>query len=172
MPHGEDNVLLSEVKIPKCLFDCPCERGGMTQTPQWDTVCANCTPFKIPLSLTAQSIRLKPTFQCLVEGKTQHKTGRPICFGRWTLEGKVALLVTPQNAKTTIMQSWHTVLPWMLFWNYAASATGNTQSSFTGAEIRLQWEVSSDAKIITFCYWNIWNIMTMNFVCTPSLLEQ
>lgn len=105
-------------------------------------------------------------------GQTPHGTGSAISFGGWTLEGKVALLVTPQNAKTAIMQSWHMVLPWVLFLNYAASTTGNTQSSFTGAEIRRQWEVSSNAKIIHFCTEIFENIMTMTFVCTPVHLEQ
>lgn len=118
--------------------------------------CLHKLQLQIPLSLTGQSIRLKPTFQCLVEA--QHRTGSLICCGGRTLEGKVALLVTPQNVKTTIMQSWYMVMPWVLFWNYAA--TGNTQSSFTGAEIRLQWKSSSNAEIIHV--WYIWNIITMN----------
>lgn len=127
---------------------------------------------QIPLSLTAQSIRLKPTFQCLVEGKTRHGAGSPICFGGRTLEDKVAMLVTPQNAKTTIMQSWYLGVPWVLFWNYAASAPGNTQSWFTGAEIRLQWKGSSNAKIIALRY--IWDIKTMNCIYTGGspLLQQ
>lgn len=61
------------------------------------------------------------------------------------------LLVTPQNTKTTIMQSWLIVLPWVLFLSYAALLTGNTQSSFTGAEIRLKWKVSSSSTIRPFC---------------------
>lgn len=99
-------------------------------------------------------------------GLTSHRTSSPISFGGWTLEGKVALLVTPQNAKAAIMQSWHMVLPWVLFLNYASSATGSTQSSFTGAEIRVQWEVSQIQK--SFLYRNISNIITMIFVNTKS----
>lgn len=115
--------------------------------PQWGTVCANPKPCKIPLFLNSPIHQAKTNISVPGRGQTPHGTGSAIGFGGWTLESKVALLVTPQNAKTAIMQSWHTVLPWLLFLNYAASATDNTQSSFTGAEIRRQWEVSSNAKI-------------------------
>lgn len=81
-------------------------------------------------------------------GLTSRGTASPISLGCWSAEGEVALLVTPQNAKAVIIQSWHMVLPGVLFLSYAPSTSGNTQSSSTAEETRLQWEVSSDAKIL------------------------
>lgn len=91
----------------------------------------------------------KPNISVPGWGLTSHGMGSPNSLEGWTLEGKVALLVTPQNAKAAIMQSgiWccHECYFYiLLLW------TGNTQSSFTRAEIRLQWEVSSNAKLQLF----------------------
>lgn len=96
-------------------------------------------------------------------GPTSHGTGSAISFGGWTLEGKVALLVTPQNAKTAIMA-------------YGAAMSGIFElcclddwqhpkfihRSWNKTEMRgfLQCENT------TFLCGNIWNFMTTTFVCT------
>lgn len=49
-------------------------------------------------------------------GQTPHWTDSPLGLGGWPLEGKVALLVTPQNAKTAIIQSRNKALPWVYFY--------------------------------------------------------
>lgn len=100
MHHRDVEVLLSHVKAQVCLFIWPCERGGMIQPPH--------CPCKLQTSQESASLdspihQAKSNISVPGWGQTSHGTGSAISFGGWPLEGKVALLVTPQNAKTAIM---------------------------------------------------------------------